>query len=99
MIQDDDLKKVLRREGTLLVVLVFVGFVVLPAAIYFVGFAVFGEYENGGFGAFFADLQRELRSGNLSALFLLFSPWLLWQLLRLVVGGFRRLGPPGPPDA
>lgn len=100
MIRDDDLKNVLRREGTLLLVFAFIGLVVLPVGIYLIGFAVFGEYEDGGFGSFFADLHRELRSGELSVVFLLFSPYLMWQLMRLVVWGFLRLAPPPtPPDA
>lgn len=90
----DDLKSILRREGTLLVLLGFAGLVLLPVCIYVVGLLVFGRYEDGGFGEFFGDLRRELFSGEPAVLFLLLSPWILWQLMRLVIWGFRRLTPP-----
>lgn len=87
-----ELKGRLKKETALLVVLGFVGLAVLPLCIWFVGQAVFGEYESGGLGSFFGALQRELREGEPAAWFLLLSPWLLWQLARLTLWGFRQLG-------
>lgn len=95
----DKVKRVLAREGALLVVLVFVGFVVLPLCIYLVGSAMFGAYDHGGVAAFFGALQRELRSGEPAVAFLLLSPWLLWQLVRLTIWAFQRLAPPQANDA
>lgn len=95
----DTVKKILAREGALFAVLVFVGFVVLPIGIYLVGSAMFGAYDDGGLAAFFGGLQRELREGEPAVLFLLLSPWLLWQLLRLTILAFRHLAPPRPQDA
>lgn len=92
MTQLDELKVILAKEGVLLVLLGFVGLVILPVCIYLVGFAMFGEYANGGFGAFFGALHGELRSGEPAVVFLLLSPYLLWQVLRLALWGFRRLG-------
>ncbi|HZD54017.1 MAG TPA: hypothetical protein VE175_13290 [Woeseiaceae bacterium] len=98
MIDRDDLRKKLLKEAALIAVLGFAGFVLLPICIYLVGDAVFGEYGNGGFFAFFSALQRSFRSGEPAVLFLLFSPYLLWQLVRIAVWGFRRLESPAPPD-
>jgi hypothetical protein len=95
----DTVKKLLAREGALFVVLVFVGFVVLPICIYLVGSAMFGAYDDGGLAGFFGDLQGELRDGEPAVVFLLLSPWLLWQLLRLTILAFRRLAPPRPQEA
>ncbi len=89
--QSTDIKNRLVKEATLLAVLGFFGFALLPVCIYFVGQAVFGEYA-GGLGSFFGALHRELREGELGAWFLLFSPYLLWQFLRLTFGTFRHLG-------
>src|SRR5690606_10724661 len=96
LVDRDTLKKLLAREGALFVALVFVGFVVLPLCIYLVGSAMFGAYDDGGLVAFFGALQSELRAGEPAVAFLLFSPWLLWQLLRLTLLAFRRLAPPRP---
>ena len=88
-----ELKDRLKKETALLVILGFVGLAVLPLCIWFVGQAVFGAYESSGPASFFGALQRELRQGEPAAWFLLLSPWLLWQLGRLTLWGFRQLGP------
>lgn len=94
----EKIKRVVARESALFLVLGSVGLVALPICIYLVGTLVFGAYESGGLGAFFGALQRELRSGEWSVLFLLLSPWILWQLARLTIRGFRRLGPSAGSD-
>lgn len=90
--QSTELKNRLLKETALLAILLFFGLAVLPLCIYLVGEAIFGEYGNGGFGSFFGALHRELREGEPAAWFLLLSPWLLWQLARLTLWGFRQLG-------
>ncbi|HET6630008.1 MAG TPA: hypothetical protein VFG91_09560 [Woeseiaceae bacterium] len=87
------------KETALLAILVFFGLAVLPLCIYLVGEAIFGEYGSGGFGSFFGALHRELREGEPAAWFLLLSPYLLWQLVRLTLWGFRQLGPRGSESA
>jgi hypothetical protein len=91
-VQSSALKKRLLKETALLAVLGFIGLAVLPLCIYFVGQAVFGEYGNGGFSGFFGELHRKLREGEPSVWFLLFSPYLLWQLLRLTLWASRQFG-------
>lgn len=86
------LKNRLLKETALLAVLGFIGLAVLPLCVYLVGQAVFGEYGNGGFSGFFGELHRKLRGGEPSAWFLLFSPYLLWQLLRLTLWASRQFG-------
>jgi hypothetical protein len=92
-VETDRLKRIVAREGALFVVLAFVGFVVLPVCIYLVGTIVFGAYEGGGLISFFSALQHEVRAGQPAVLFLLLSPWLLWQLVRLIFWSFHRLAP------
>ena len=92
VVESAELKDWLKKETALLVILGFVGLAVLPLCIWFVGQAVFGGYESGGLASFFGALQRQLLEGEPAAWFLLFSPWLLWQLARLTLWGFRQLG-------
>jgi len=80
------------RELALFLVLFFVGIAILPLSVYVVGFTMFGEYGGTGFSAFFADLHAELRSGDLAIWFLVLAPYVVWQLFRLTVHIFRKLG-------
>lgn len=84
--------RILKKEGALLAILLFVGIVLLPIAIWFVGKAVFGAYGGHGFGDFFGNLSGKLRDGDLVAWFLVFSPYLVWQSLRLMALGWRSAG-------
>jgi hypothetical protein len=91
-------KRRVLREAALLTGLVFIGLVILPLSIYLVGQAVFGEYGNGGFASFYGELHRYLRDGEPVVWFLLLSPCLLWQLMRLTIVSsrqFRRKAPSG----
>lgn len=92
VVRSTELKGWLKKETAWFVILGFVGLAVLPLCIWFIGQAVFGDYESGGLIGFFGALQRELRQGEPAAWFLLLSPWLVWQLARLTLWGFRQLG-------
>lgn len=84
--------KTLKKEGALFAVLLFVGFVLLPMAIWFVGKAVFGAYGGTGYSDFFGNLSGKIRGGDLVAWFLVLSPYLVWQCLRLMALGWRSVG-------
>ena len=86
-------KRTLRRESVTLLLLLFVGIFLLPLAIYLVGAEIFGEYISGGFGSFYRDIHSDLREGQPVVIFLLLSPYLVWQLLRLSFYVFRRMSP------
>jgi hypothetical protein len=81
-----------RREAILFLILLPVGLFLLPAAVYIVGSAIFGEFGGDGFGAFYGMLIDELRGGEPAVWFLILSPYLVWQLLRLTFGAFRAAG-------
>ena len=89
------------KEAALFFGLLFLGMVLLPAAIFYVGQSVFGEYAGGGYGGFFGDLSRKLRAFDWVAWFLVLSPYLAWQCLRLtallwrLVGRSRQVSDPG----
>ncbi len=76
----------------LFVGLLFFGFVLMPVIIWFVGKAVFGAYGGAGYTEFFGTLSGKIRSGDGVAWFLVLSPWLTWQILRLVAYGWRAAG-------
>lgn len=84
--------KILKKEGALFAILLFVGFVLLPVAVWFVGKAVFGAYGGTGYADFFGVLSGKIRSGDLVAWFLILSPYLVWQCLRLMAFGWRVVG-------
>lgn len=89
-VANDMLRRILTREIALFVVLLFVGFVLLPIAIWFVGQALFGEYGGSGYDDFFGTLSAKIRSGDRVAWFLVLSPYLGILSLRLMVWGWRR---------
>ena len=84
--------KSVKKEGALFAILLFAGFVLLPIAIWFVGKAVFGAYGGAGYGEFFSTLSGKIRSGDRVAWFLVLSPYLVWQCLRLMAFGWRQAG-------
>lgn len=84
--------RLLKKEAALLVALLLFGMVLLPVAIWMVGNLVFGAYGGAGYGDFFSSLSGKLRSGNLVAWFLVLSPYLTVQVIRLAALGWRRAG-------
>ncbi len=84
------LKQRARRDAGLFVGLLFVGIIIMPIAIYFVGAAIFGSYGGEGFGDFFGTLGVKIRGGDRVAWFLVLSPYLALLVLRLMVWGWRR---------
>lgn len=78
------------KEMALFLGLFFVGLVILPIAVYSVGESVFGEYAGAGFSGFYGTVHSAIRDGEPAIIFLVLSPYLVWQMLRLTVWGFRR---------
>ncbi len=72
--------------------MLFVGLVLLPMLVWFVGKAVFGAYAGHGFADFFGTLSSGFRSGDSGTWLLVLSPWLALQLIRLAVAGWRFAG-------
>lgn len=83
-----------RRELLLLLLLVFAGLLFMPVAIYLVGGEIFGAYAGHGLGDFYRNIYGDLGDGQIVVLFLVLSPYLVWQLLRLTFHLFRRMAPP-----
>ena len=81
--------RVLRKEAAAFAGFLLCGLVLLPVLIWFVGKAVFGAYGGAGFAEFYGMLSGKIRSGDLAAWFLVLSPWLAWQVLRLTLLGWR----------
>ena len=81
-----------KREAILFAACLVFGLLILPAAIFLVGQAVFGDYGGGGIGDFYGGLQQRIRNGDLVVWFLVLSPYLFWQVLRLTILTFRLLG-------
>lgn len=86
------LKQQSLRELALFLGLLFLGLVLLPVAIYVVGGKVFGDYGGDGFGGFFGALSGRIRDGEPVTWFLVLSPYLAWQFLRLTMLAWRLAG-------
>jgi hypothetical protein len=83
------MKNTVRREVALLFVLLFVGLVLVPFGIYVVGREVFGDYGGHGYGDFFGTLSGKIRNRDAVAWFLVLSPYLAWQFVRLTAFAWR----------
>jgi hypothetical protein len=86
------LSRILKTEAVILAGMLFLGIVLLPIAIWFVGNLIFGAYGGSGYGDFFGGLASKLLSGNLVAWFLVLSPWLALQVVRVALIGWRHAG-------
>jgi len=84
------------KEVALFAGLLFIGLVVVPIIIYKVGQSVFGSYGGDGFAEFFATLSGKVRGGDAVAWFLILSPYLGWQCLRLMTLFWRLTGRKSP---
>ena len=80
---------ILKREALLFLALLFFGLVILPMAIWVVGGAIFGAYGGAGYADFFGTLSAKIRAGDWVAWFLVLSPWIAWQILRLAAFAWR----------
>lgn len=87
-----NLSTLLKKEAAVFLVLLLIGLVLLPICIWVVGNAVFGAYDGAGYSDFFGTLSGKIRSGNPVAWFLVLSPWIVWQCLRLIAFGWRSAG-------
>lgn len=86
------LRTLLTREAAYLLVLLFLGLVVMPMLIFQVGQFVFGEYGGIGYRDFFGTLSEKIRGGDPVAWFLVLSPYLVLQCLRLIRQAWRIFG-------
>lgn len=83
----------LRKESILFGLLLLCGLLLLPVAIFLVGNSIFGSYGGGGLMDFFGALFARLAAADLAALFLVLSPYLIVQVLRLSAAALRRRSP------
>lgn len=78
--------------------LLFFGIVLMPVLIYWVGQTVFGTYGGSGYGEFFGTLMAKIRTGDAVAWFLVLSPYVGWQCLRLAALAWRASAALGKPE-
>jgi hypothetical protein len=84
----------LRNEALLAVLLMAVGLLALPAAIFVVGGQIMGPYEGeNGLASLAGAIWTALGTGQPAAWTLVLSPYLVVQLFRLALG-LRRFGGP-----
>ena len=93
-IAQKSIRQKITAEAGLLFGLLFVGIVLVPIAIFFVGNTVFGNYGGEGYGDFFGNLSGKIRDGDRVAWFLVLSPYLAIFVFRLMVWGWRKTAQP-----
>ncbi len=87
-------KKLAFKEFTVFVSLLFVGFVLMPIVIYWIGQNIFGNYGGNGYGDFFGTLSAKIRNGEIVAWLFVLSPYLAWQSFRLTRLAWHKAGGP-----
>lgn len=92
---DHQIRKIVARELALFLSLLLFGLILLPVGIFVVGDQVFGDYGEAGFSGFYNALSGKIRSGDWVAWFLVLSPYLGWQTIRLTAFFWRKLGQSG----
>jgi hypothetical protein len=93
--KQNSLRHIALRELCLFLCLLFIGMVVLPVSVFFVGDQVFGSYGGHGFSDFFGTISGKIRAGDKVAWFLILSPYLAWQTIRLTALFWRIIGRSG----
>ncbi len=61
----------------------------MPLVIYSVGESVFGNYGGIGYNDFYNTLSGKVRVGDMVAWFLILSPYIGWQIVRLMILAWR----------
>ena len=80
----------IKRELILAAVMLAIGLVPVPIAVYFVGQTVVGAYEgDGGVLGLLGQIGSDLVALRLAAWILVLSPYLIVQLLRALTLGWR----------
>lgn len=90
--KENSFRQIALRELCLFLCLLFVGLVLLPVGVYLVGDQVFGTYGGQGFSDFFGEISSKIRAADGVAWFLILSPYLGWQTVRLTALMWRLAG-------
>ena len=91
--ETSSIKRLAIRELAIFTGLLFLGLVIVPVAVYQVGESVFGNYGGAGYGDFFRRLSGKVRELDVMAWFLVLSPWLGVQILRMAAYVWRATRP------
>lgn len=89
------IRQLATKEVALLTGFLFIGLVLMPLLIYNVGQTIFGEYGGVGYADFYGTLSGKIRQGDWVAWFLVISPYLGLQFLRITVLAWRFAGRQG----
>lgn len=84
------ISSVARGEAIFLLACVFFGLFLLPAGIYTVGQMIFGDYGGTGIAEFYGRIYSGIGNGDGIIWFLVLSPYIGLQTLRLTIRLFRR---------
>jgi UDP-N-acetylmuramyl pentapeptide phosphotransferase/UDP-N-acetylglucosamine-1-phosphate transferase len=63
---------------------------VVPLGLFAINDFIFGKYSGDGFVGFYDDYFDLLKNGNLFSWFILFSPYLVYLVVRLIIKFSRK---------
>jgi UDP-N-acetylmuramyl pentapeptide phosphotransferase/UDP-N-acetylglucosamine-1-phosphate transferase len=74
----------------ILLFLLCFGLLVVPLGLFAINDFIFGKYSGDGFVGFYDDYFDLLKNGNLFSWFILFSPYLVYLVVRLIIKFSRK---------
>ena len=75
----------------ILLFLLCFGLLVVPLGLFALNDFIFGKYSGDGFVGFYDDYFDLLKNGNLFSWFILFSPYLVYLVVRLIIKFSRKI--------
>ena len=74
----------------ILLFLLCFGLLIVPLGLFAINDFIFGKYSGDGFVGFYNDYFDLLKNGNLFSWFILFSPYLVYLVVRLIIKFSRK---------
>ena len=74
----------------ILLLLLCFGLLIVPLGLFAINDFIFGKYSGDGFVGFYNDYFDLLKNGNLFSWFILFSPYLVYSVVRLFIKFSRK---------
>jgi hypothetical protein len=75
----------------ILLFLLCFGLLIVPFGLFAINDFIFGKYSGDGFVGFYDDYFGLLKNGNLFSWFILFAPYLVYLVVRLIIKFSRKI--------
>jgi len=82
------------KQLTIATIALLVGFIVIPALIFFAGATLLGRYEGASLGATYGAIFRGLGKAAPASLIVVLGPYALWLLFRALQWWWKAVARP-----